>query len=65
MPDAAAEVLTAEGAASYLGVSLTTLYRLAKAGKIPFYRFGQRYHFRRATLDALIARQEEAGAWQV
>lgn len=45
------EVLTVEGAAEYLRMTLSTLYRYMRGGKIPCFRTGNRWRFKRSVLD--------------
>jgi excisionase family DNA binding protein len=54
MAGESAEVLTAEEAASYLRVSLKTLYRLAAAGQVPGQKVGRAWRFRRADLVSFL-----------
>lgn len=43
--------LTVEGAAAYLKLSPTTIYRAVKRQEIPHYRLGRAVRFRTADLD--------------
>ena len=45
---------SAEGAAAYVGVSLSTLRRLAKRHSLPSVRVGRQRFFRRQDLDQLM-----------
>ncbi len=49
-PGAAPEVLDRAGAAAFLGVGLTTLHRLVKAGKIRERRLGEMPRYLRSEL---------------
>jgi len=45
------EVLTVKEVSTIFQVHKTTLYRLAKAGKIPSFRFGGDWRFRKDLLE--------------
>jgi len=49
--------LTTEEVLDYLHVSVRTIYRLIKAGKIPAVRAGRQWRFRKRDLDAWIESQ--------
>ncbi len=49
--------LTTEEVLEYLHVSVRTVYRLIKAGKIPAVRAGRQWRFRKRDLDAWLANQ--------
>lgn len=52
------ELLTREEAASYLGVSVSSLAHWSMSGSGPvFVKLGKRSWYRRSTLDAWIERQ--------
>ena len=48
------KVLTAEEAAAYLRMALSTLYRYMRGGKIPCFRVGNRWRFKRSILEQWI-----------
>ncbi len=50
------EWLGAPAAARYLGIYLTTLYRLIEAGDVPAYKIGRVIRLRRVEVDAFIDR---------
>ncbi len=50
----------APAAAEYLGIYLTTLYRLIEAGDVPAYKFGRVIRLRRDEVDAFIDRSRVA-----
>lgn len=50
-----AEILDIEGAGKLLGVSPTTVYRLARAGKLPGTKIGREWRFVRASLIEWVA----------
>ena len=47
--------LSADEAAAYLGVSLSTIHRLTRAGELAHVRVGRLIRFRREDLDAFLA----------
>ncbi|MFM1699767.1 methylation-associated defense system helix-turn-helix domain-containing protein MAD1 [Aeromonas salmonicida] len=49
------EILTLEEVAAYLKAGKRTVYRLAQEGKIPAFKLGGSWRFRRAELDNWIA----------
>lgn len=49
------EILTLEEVAAYLKAGKRTVYRLAQNGKIPAFKLGGSWRFRRAELDRWIA----------
>lgn len=48
------EVLTAEEAAEYLRMALSTLYRYMREGRVPCFKVGSRWRFKRSVLDEWI-----------
>lgn len=55
MTDADGEILTLEEVAAYLKAGKRTVYRLAQNGKIPAFKLGGTWRFRRSELDSWIA----------
>jgi excisionase family DNA binding protein len=53
------KVLTAEEAAAYLRLALSTLYRYMRGGKIPCFRVGNRWRFQRSVLEQWIAQTSQ------
>jgi excisionase family DNA binding protein len=53
-------VLPAKQAAQHLGISYWTLLDLARQGKIPHFRGGNRLLFRLSTLDQWMTEEEDA-----
>ncbi|HEL5054230.1 methylation-associated defense system helix-turn-helix domain-containing protein MAD1 [Achromobacter xylosoxidans] len=49
------EILTLEEVAAYLKAGRRTVYRLAAEGKIPAFKLGGTWRFRRTELDQWIA----------
>ncbi len=54
------DILTVKEVAEYLQVTERTLYRLAQGGKIPAFKVGNSWRFRREDLDQWI-RDQTAG----
>ena len=50
--------LRSREAAAMLGISVSSLERLSKAGEIPRFKDGNKVFYRVATLDAWLARRE-------
>lgn len=55
MIDADPDILTLDEVACYLRVTKRTLYRLAQEGRLPAFKLGGVWRFRRAELDQWIA----------
>jgi excisionase family DNA binding protein len=53
------EILTAAQVAEYLKVHRATIYKLLKAGKLPAFKIGSDYRFKREQIDEWRAAQEE------
>jgi len=53
--------LTTEEVLEYLQVTLRTVYRLIKAGKIPAVRVGRQWRFRKRDIDAWLDSQRPGG----
>ena len=53
----AKDILTIKEVAKYLQVTERTLYRLAQEGKIPAFKVGNSWRFRREDLDQWILDQ--------
>ena len=53
--------LTTEEVLEYLHVSVRTVYRLIKAGKLPALRAGRQWRFRKRDLDAWLASEGTPG----
>ncbi|MGU5805499.1 methylation-associated defense system helix-turn-helix domain-containing protein MAD1 [Aeromonas veronii] len=49
------EILTIDEVAAYLKASKRTVYRLAASGKLPAFKLGGTWRFRRGDLDQWIA----------
>ena len=54
-----------EEAARRFGVNTTTIYRLAKSGKLPAFKVGGQWRFSSEMLDSWVADQVTLGRFQV
>ena len=52
------KIMTLPQVAEYLQASPSTVYRLVKKRRIPAFRMGNEYRFRRPALEVWIAQQE-------
>lgn len=55
MSDQLDEILTIDEVAAYLKAGKRTVYRLASSGRIPAFKLGGTWRFRRGDLDKWIA----------
>ena len=55
MADPEGEILTLDEVAAYLKAGKRTVYRLAAEGKLPAFKLGGAWRFRRSDLDEWIA----------
>ncbi|MET4569112.1 methylation-associated defense system helix-turn-helix domain-containing protein MAD1 [Rhodanobacter soli] len=55
MNDQPDEILTIDEVAAYLKAGKRTVYRLAASGKLPAFKLGGTWRFRRGELDEWIA----------
>jgi excisionase family DNA binding protein len=51
------EVMNIRDAAQYLGISTDTLYKYVSEEKIPAFKLGNRWKFKKTILDAWMERQ--------
>jgi excisionase family DNA binding protein len=49
------QIMTPKEAAKYLGLHVVTVYRLIKKGKLPCFRVGGQWRFKKDLLDEWIA----------
>lgn len=54
------EVMDIDQCAEYLGISKDTLYQYAAANQIPAFKLGNRWRFKRSTLDAWMEEKSRA-----
>lgn len=50
-------VLTIEELSAYLKISKTTLYKLAREGKLPGQKVGRHWRFRKEAIDRWLERE--------
>ena len=53
------QVFTVQELAAYLRMQPVTIYKHAKAGKLPCFKVGANWRFKKSTIDRWIAQQEE------
>lgn len=53
------QVFTVQELASYLRMKPVTIYKHAKAGKLPCFKVGANWRFKKSTIDRWISEQEE------
>ena len=51
-------VFTVQELAAYLRMKPVTIYKHAKAGKLPCFKVGANWRFKKSTIDRWIAEQE-------
>ena len=59
MPEDA--VFTVQELAAYLRMQVVTIYKHAKTGRLPCFKVGANWRFKKSTIDKWIADQEESG----
>ena len=52
-------VFTVQELAAYLRMKPVTIYKHAKAGKLPRFKVGANWRFKKSTIDRWIAEQED------
>ena len=55
------EVMNIRQASQYLGISPDTLYKYLSAAKVPAFKLGNRWRFKKTTLDRWMERQSQSG----
>lgn len=55
------EVMNIRQASHYLGISPDTLYKYLSAAKVPAFKLGNRWRFKKTTLDRWMERQSHSG----
>ncbi len=55
------EVMNIRQASHYLGISPDTLYKYLSAAKVPAFKLGNRWRFKKTTLDRWMERESQAG----
>jgi excisionase family DNA binding protein len=56
------EVMNIRQASQYLGVSPDTLYKYLSGAKIPAFKLGNRWRFKKSTLDRWMERQSQSSS---
>jgi excisionase family DNA binding protein len=54
----ASSMMTVEELAKYLKMKTVTIYKHAQEGKIPGFKVGSKWRFKKETIDEWIKRQE-------
>jgi excisionase family DNA binding protein len=54
-------VMTVEELADYLKMKVVTIYKHAQEGKLPGFKVGSKWRFKKDTIDEWIKSQEEGG----
>ena len=54
-------IFTVRELAAYLRMQVVTIYKHAKEGKLPCFKVGAYWRFKKSTIDKWIANQEENG----
>ena len=54
------EIMTPPEAAEYLNLSVRTIYRLVKNGKLPGHKVGRSWRFKKDVLDTWLSMRETA-----
>ncbi|RKY42672.1 MAG: DNA-binding protein [Candidatus Makaraimicrobium thalassicum] len=52
-------VMTIEEVADYLKMKVVTIYKHAQEGRIPAFKVGSKWRFKKQTIDEWIERQEK------
>ncbi|MCK4852444.1 MAG: helix-turn-helix domain-containing protein [Candidatus Omnitrophica bacterium] len=55
----ASQMMTVEEVARYLKMKTGTIYKHAQQGKVPAFKVGSSWRFKKATIDKWIEKQEE------
>jgi excisionase family DNA binding protein len=56
------EILEAKDVAKYLHLHLFTVHKLARQGKLPAFKIGKDWRFRRAAIEEWVKSKEDASA---
>ncbi|HDQ72600.1 MAG TPA: DNA-binding protein [Chloroflexi bacterium] len=57
------QIMTAQEVAQYLRLDVATVYRLARAGKIPAAKMGRAWRFKRGMIDRAFKSGDGASPW--
>lgn len=55
------DIMTTKELAGYLRIAEKTAYRFASEGKVPGFKVGSAWRFRKGEIDRWIAQQEQEG----
>jgi len=55
----ATQMMTVDEVAKYLKMKVVTIYKHAQRGKIPAFKVGSSWRFKRSTIDTWIEKQEK------
>jgi len=55
----ASQMMTVDEVARYLKMKTVTIYKHAQQGRIPAFKVGSSWRFKRSTIDEWIAKQEK------
>ena len=58
------DIITVKELADYLKIAEKTAYRFASEGKVPGFKVGSAWRFKKEEIDAWIKRQSEAATTQ-
>ena len=58
------DIMTVKELADYLKIAEKTAYRFASEGKVPGFKVGSAWRFKKEEIDAWIKRQSEAATTQ-
>ena len=58
------DIMTVKELADYLKIAEKTAYRFASEGKVPGFKVGSAWRFKKEEIDAWIKRQSEAATGQ-
>ncbi|RMF92161.1 MAG: DNA-binding protein [Candidatus Schekmanbacteria bacterium] len=58
MAGSGTDILTLKEVAEYMRVNTATIYRLVRTGKIPAFRVGNRWRFRKTSIDEWLNSSE-------
>ena len=55
------DIMTVKKLADYLKIAEKTVYRFASEGKVPGFKVGSAWRFRKSEIDRWISEQEQKG----
>lgn len=57
-------IMTVNELAKYLRLHEQTVYKMAKEGRLPAYKVGSRWRFKKDTIDSWLRDQRESGMYE-